>query len=61
MLAPTQVWTLANDVLTTRQAKRLFGLVGSGAIAGFIFGGFLTRQLVGRFGAESALLAMAFS
>jgi len=59
VLAPTQVWTLASEVLTTRQAKRLFGLVGSGAIAGFIFGGFLTRQLVGRFGAESALLAMA--
>lgn len=59
VLAPTQVWTLANDVLTTRQAKRLFGLVGSGAIAGFIFGGFLTRQLVGRFETESVLLAMA--
>jgi ATP:ADP antiporter, AAA family len=59
VLAPAQVWTLASEVLTTRQAKRLFGLVGSGAIAGFIFGGFLTRQLVGRFGAESALLAMA--
>jgi AAA family ATP:ADP antiporter len=59
VLAPAQVWTLANDVLTTRQAKRLFGLVGSGAISGFIFGGFLTRQLVGRFGAESVLLAMA--
>jgi AAA family ATP:ADP antiporter len=58
VLAPAQVWTLANHVLTTRQAKRLFGLVGSGAISGFIFGGFLTRQLVGRFGAESVLLAM---
>jgi ATP:ADP antiporter, AAA family len=58
VLAPAQVWTLANDALTTRQAKRLFGLIGSGAISGFILGGFLTRQLVGRFGAESVLLAM---
>lgn len=58
VLAPAQVWTLANHALTTREAKRLFGLVGSGAISGFIFGGFLTRQIVGRFGAESVLLGM---
>jgi AAA family ATP:ADP antiporter len=59
VLAPAQIWTLANEVLTTRQAKRLFGLVGSGAIAGFICGGYLTRHLVGRFEAEGVLLAMA--
>jgi len=58
VLAPAQVWTLTNHALTTRQAKRLFGLVGSGAISGFIFGGFLTRQLVGRLGVESVLLGM---
>jgi AAA family ATP:ADP antiporter len=58
VLAPAQAWTLANHALTTREAKRLFGLVGSGAISGFIFGGFLTRQIVGRFGAESVLLGM---
>ena len=27
VLAPTQVWTLANYLLTTREAKRVFGLV----------------------------------
>jgi hypothetical protein len=54
VLAPAQAWTLANHALTTREAKRLFGLVGSGAISGFIFGGFLTRQIVGRFGAARA-------
>ncbi|HUG54631.1 MAG TPA: Npt1/Npt2 family nucleotide transporter [Vicinamibacteria bacterium] len=59
VLAPAQAWTLANHTLTTREAKRLFGLVGSGAISGFIFGGFLTRHLVGRFGTESVLLGMA--
>ena len=58
VLAPAQAWTLANHALTTREAKRLFGLVGSGAISGFIFGGFLTREIVGRFGAESILLGM---
>jgi ATP:ADP antiporter, AAA family len=59
VLAPAQVWTLANSVLTTREAKRLFGLVGSGAISGFIFGGFLTRLLVSQFGTESVLVGMA--
>ena len=38
VLAPAQVWTLANYVMTTREAKRIFGLVGSGAIAGGILG-----------------------
>jgi len=27
VLAPTQVWTLANCLLTTREAKRIFGMV----------------------------------
>ena len=36
-LAPAQVWTLANFVWTTREAKRLFGMLGSGGIAGGIF------------------------
>jgi ATP:ADP antiporter, AAA family len=59
VLAPAQVWTLANYVLTTREAKRLFGVIGGGAIAGWIVGGFLTQYTATRFGTESALLAMA--
>ena len=43
VLAPSQVWTLANYVLTTREAKRSFGFIGSGAILGWIVGGFATR------------------
>lgn len=58
VLAPAQVWTLANYVLTTREAKRLFGLVAGGATSGFVFGGFLTRVLIGRYGTESVLLGM---
>ena len=34
VVAPAQVWTLANYVLTTREAKRLFGFIGSGATSG---------------------------
>jgi AAA family ATP:ADP antiporter len=59
VLAPTQVWTLANYALTTREAKRIFGLVGGGAIAGATFAGFLSKTVAKAFGTESLLLAMA--
>ena len=41
-LIPSQVWTVAGSVLTTRQAKRLFALIGSGGILGAALGGTLT-------------------
>ena len=59
VLATAQVWTLANYVLTTREAKRVFGVVGAGAIAGWIFAGFFSKTLVKAFGTESLLLCMA--
>lgn len=59
VLAPMQVWTLANYLLTTREAKRIFGVVGAGAISGWIFGGFASRMAVKRFGTESIILGMA--
>jgi len=64
VLAPAQVWTLANYVLTTREAKRMFGLIGGGAIAGWIFGGFISKVIQTTFGkrhgADVLLLGMAF-
>jgi AAA family ATP:ADP antiporter len=59
VLAPTQVWTLANYALTTREAKRIFGLVGGGAIAGWIFAGFFSKTVAKAFGTEGLLLGMA--
>lgn len=59
VVAPSQVWTLANYVLTTREAKRLYGFIGSGATAGWIVGGYVTQLAVRRFGAESTLIGMA--
>ena len=59
VLAPAQVWTLANYVLTTREAKRVFGLLGSGGIAGWIFSGFFCKNVVRLFGTEALLLSMA--
>ncbi len=62
VLAPAQVWTLANYVLTTREAKRVFGLVGGGAISGWIFGGFIAQvvqeQFGRRYGTEALLVCM---
>ena len=59
VLAPAQVWTLCNRVLTTREAKRLFGLIGAGGITGWIFAGAFSRVLAQTFGTESLLLIMA--
>jgi AAA family ATP:ADP antiporter len=59
VLAATQVWTLANYVLTTREAKRVFGMVGGGAIAGSIFAGFFSKTAVKAFGTEILPLSMA--
>src|SRR5919108_2577000 len=59
VLAPAQVWTLSNYVLTTREAKRVFGLIGGGAIAGWMFAGYFAQASTKFFGAESLLLAVA--
>ncbi len=59
VLLPTQIWTLANYVLTTREAKRVFGMVGGGAIAGWIFSGYFSKTVARNFGTESLLLGMA--
>src|SRR5215470_15396358 len=56
VVAVMQVWTMANFVWTTREAKRLFGVLGSGGIAGGIVGGFVTKWMAPRFGTESLLL-----
>ena len=61
VLVPAQVWTLANYVLTTREAKRVFGMVGGGAIAGWIFSGFISKTAARDFGTESLLVGMALS
>ncbi|HKU25532.1 MAG TPA: Npt1/Npt2 family nucleotide transporter [Candidatus Sulfotelmatobacter sp.] len=58
VLAPTQVWTLANHLLTTREAKRVFGMVGGGGILGWVVGGGLSTLIAKHFGTESLLLAM---
>src|SRR5678816_1137354 len=58
VLATAQVWTLASLVWTTREAKRLFSLLGSGGILGGIFGGFFGSFAVQQFGTESLLMVI---
>jgi AAA family ATP:ADP antiporter len=59
VLLPAQVWMLANQVMTTREAKRLFGIVSGGAISGWIVGGFVTRAIATRRGTADLLLPTA--
>jgi AAA family ATP:ADP antiporter len=61
VVAPAQVWTLATTVLTTREAKRMYGFIGSGATSGWIVGGFLTQVIAARYGAEFSLIGMAIA
>lgn len=60
VIAPVQAWSFANSLFDTRQAKRLFGLIGSGASFGAITGGFLASTLVSRVGgAVNLMLVLA--
>ena len=59
VLLPAQVWTLANYTMTTREAKRLFGIVGSGALCGWMVGGLITTTVATRLHTESLLLLTA--
>lgn len=60
VLSASQFWILANLVFNVREAKRLFGFIGSGAIAGGIFGGYLTSILAPAIGSENLLFVSAF-
>lgn len=55
VIAVSQFWTLANFVFDAREAKRLFGFVGAGAISGGIVGGYAARVAL-VIGTENILL-----
>lgn len=46
VLATSQFWIMANLAFDAREAKRLFGFIGAGAIAGGVAGGYLTSVLL---------------
>ena len=59
VLAASQFWMMASFVFDVRQAKRLFGLIGAGAIAGGITGGYITSLLAQDIGARNLILVAA--
>ncbi len=59
VLAASQFWMMASFVFDVRQAKRLFGLIGAGAIAGGIAGGYITSLLAQEIGARNLILVAA--
>jgi AAA family ATP:ADP antiporter len=59
VLTASQFWILANVVFNAREAKRLFGFIGAGAIAGGIFGGYLTSLLAESIGSENLVFVGA--
>ena len=56
VLAASQFWTIASLVFDLRQAKRLFGPIGAGAIAGGIAGGYAASILAQRIGIRPLLI-----
>lgn len=45
-----QFWTFTNDILDTRQAKRLLGIIGSAGILGGMISGFSIKSIVYQIG-----------
>jgi AAA family ATP:ADP antiporter len=58
IIITAQVWTVAGMVLNTRQARRLFPVIGSGGILGSFFGGLLAAILVRFWGTLNLIFLM---
>ena len=55
----SQGWLVAANVFNPREAKRLYGLLGMGAVVGAAFGGTFTAQTVKLIGPRNLLIASA--
>ncbi len=60
-MGPAMGWTMANYVLTTREARRVFGFIGAGQVLGAPCAAFFTADMIrhGHMRPESLLLVMA--
>ncbi|MGH9329595.1 MAG: Npt1/Npt2 family nucleotide transporter, partial [Vicinamibacterales bacterium] len=56
ILLISQFWTLANDVYDPRQAKRIFGFIGGGAVLGGMTGAGITALIAETVGTNNLLL-----
>ncbi len=54
-----EFWGVAGSLLDVRQARRLYGLIGSGEVLALVVGGFGLPLLVSRLGSENLLLLAA--
>ncbi|MCA9550265.1 MAG: HEAT repeat domain-containing protein [Myxococcales bacterium] len=59
LLTTSLVWLLANAVFTPREARRVFGFIGTGGIAGAIVGGTFTSAAASTLGTENLLYVCA--
>lgn len=59
ILTASQFWLMANQVFNTREAKKYFGWIGSGAIAGGIAGGYLASIFSDWLGSDRLLFVAA--
>jgi ATP/ADP translocase len=55
----SQGWIIASNIFTTQEAKRLYGILGVGAVIGAAFGGSFTAFMVHIIGTRHLLLASA--
>lgn len=58
-LVLAQFWSVANDLHDARSAKRLFGVIGLGRIAGLVLCGLGTGSFVREIGTDNLLLVLA--
>ena len=56
LICASQFWLCAGIFFNVREAKRLFGPIGSGAILGGILGGYITRLLAPSWGSENLMV-----
>ena len=56
VLLMTQFWMAANIIYSSSQAKRVFGIIGSGGILGGIAGGGITKGLATTIGTDNLIL-----
>ncbi|UWX55684.1 hypothetical protein NYZ99_04360 [Maribacter litopenaei] len=59
VLSASQFWVLANLIYNVREAKRVFGFIGAGAILGGIVGGYLASILAPWIGNENLIFIAA--
>ena len=56
LITTSQFWLLGNLLFSSLEAKRLFGIIGAGAIAGGISGGYITSALAPLMDGKNILL-----